>query len=93
MKLANEIVDALIVAAAEAPFVCDTEGNILVLLEYLKAIVEAKLVPVFEAARDASTALGIALTEMNEIKPTMLLETATECVRENNVAMDLLYKE
>ena len=93
MKLVNEIVDALIVAEPEASFVCDTDtaGNILVPPEYLKAIVEAKLSPVFEAARDASTALGMALIEMEEsgIKPTMLLETAVESVRENNVVMDL----
>ena len=46
-----------------------------------------------EAAQDASTALGIALAEMCAagLKPSLLLEIATESVIENNKRlMDIL---
>ena len=68
MRLANEIVDALIVENPEVPFLCDTDtaGNILVPPEYLKSIIATKLEPVRKALEEAVWAIDCAGDEQEE---------------------------
>ena len=91
MRLASEIVSAIIDQVDPDDYWIDGKRMIPI----LESIIAAKLEPVFEASRDASTALWIALQEMsvNGIPPSFLLDEAVKSVRENNVRLDLLSEE